>query len=221
MKTTNFACILVIVHVAMFHHFARAVGDPSETENVEFIKTNRTECVPQSYARVLLAVETNFDATLRVITGIQLPETNSAAWQPMRKLKATLWFQLLSQMDRVRDLGFHEFNPRNWPMLNLVPPGFKYDSGVDPADIKEPDIREAYQAAIDANVAVQKRLDFERNMTKKVELLDGQAVEFAKSCYKGTAEDAKELGDLLELVADPEHKGKLKQELAGILGAKK
>jgi hypothetical protein len=69
-----------------------------------------------------------------------------------RREKTMMLFKLLAVIDQNIDTNFD--NPTNFPAMNLSPPGpcgMNYPSGVDPNDIKEPEIRAQYEAALKQN----------------------------------------------------------------------
>jgi hypothetical protein len=71
-----------------------------------------------------------------------------------RREKAIMLFNLLAVIDQDIDANFDVNNPSNWAAVSLSPPGpggMRYPSGVDPNDIKEPEIRAQYEAALKQN----------------------------------------------------------------------
>jgi hypothetical protein len=71
-----------------------------------------------------------------------------------RQEKARMLFNLLAVIDQNVDPSFDLNNPKYWVAVNLVPPGtdgLRYPSGIDPNDIKEPEIRVRYEAELKEN----------------------------------------------------------------------
>jgi hypothetical protein len=74
--------------------------------------------------------------------------TDIDEWERSRltnlRLYLTVWQRLSSAIDRTFD-----FSKR--PQKNLSPPGGNYSAGISPESIREPEIRKAYEAALEEN----------------------------------------------------------------------
>ena len=176
-----------------------------------------SESLSQSYQRLAIVVGKNFKQTAETIAAIQDPSRQMPGWKNIRELKTKLWLQLLDQVDQTRNLNFDFNNHANWPFANIAPSGFRYNSGVDPAVIKEPEIRRGYEKAIDENNAIAARLDFERQLKRQDEELTATAIQYFNSAYQKTFDDANELVGHLDVVKDSKHKAELQEGLRDFL----
>src|SRR4051812_6144245 len=84
-----------------------------------------------------------------------------------RRDLAKMWLILLATLDQNRDPSYdpYPYNPTNAIALNSIAPpgrgGLRYPSGVAPRDIKEPEIREQYEAALKQNEEKAARVNFQ------------------------------------------------------------
>jgi len=70
-------------------------------------------------------------------------------WSAIRLQRATWWLRTWSRIDKEKDSNY---NPADMPALNVSPPGASgMPSGVDPAAIANPGLRNEYMKAIDQN----------------------------------------------------------------------
>jgi len=80
----------------------------------------------------------------------QAPPNPSLAL-PLARQRVASWLAILARFKRDLD---PTFNPNDKPVMRIRPPGpdgLQYAPGVDPKDVKDPAMREAYIAAIEAN----------------------------------------------------------------------
>ena len=65
------------------------------------------------------------------------------------------WFQIFRALDALKRASCDPFGRANWRYLNIAPSGFP---GMDPADVSDPQDRDAYEPAVQGN-----RIRCERN----------------------------------------------------------
>jgi hypothetical protein len=137
-----------------------------------------------------------------------------------RHLKTILWLKLLDQIDRTRDMSFDGSNPTNSVFSNIAPPidpgnpkTVLYFAGIAPSEIKEPEIREAYEEALRKNHEKYLRMDFEHQLERLDKDCTRYAVQYFNATYAKTAGDAKELVGCLDIVSDPNHREDLRKRL--------
>jgi hypothetical protein len=171
----------------------------------------------RGYEKLTSVIEENFKQSGDTIMAIPNLDRQAADWKSIRELKTKLWLQLLDQIDRARDLNFDFSDFKNGYTANVSPPDFRYNSGIDPADIKEPDVRLEYEEAIEENRAKETRLNFELQLKKQDEQLTVAVVQFCNFAYNKTSEDANELAGYLDIISDARHQAELKLELNDLL----
>lgn len=83
-----------------------------------------------------------------IIDDNHIEKLNGEALSKARSAKAKL---LLRTWKEIRSAIDPKFDFNDLPMINMAPPGGNYDSGIAPEDIKEPDVRAAYEKALADN----------------------------------------------------------------------
>ena len=114
-----------------------------------------------------------------------------------RRKKATMLFKLLAVIDQNIDTNCD--NPINLPVMNLISPGpegLKYPSEVDPNDIKEPEIRAQYEAALKQNEEKAARALFQTQLHNLDQLANIGVERFLRFNYTTSKEDQSELETL-------------------------
>ncbi|MGO8763942.1 MAG: discoidin domain-containing protein [Limisphaerales bacterium] len=115
-----------------------------------------------------------------------------------RREKTRMLFKLLAVIDQNIDTNYD--NPTNLPAMNLSPPGLggmRYPSGVDPNDIKEPEIRVQYEVALKQNEEKAARELFQtrlRNIDQSANIFAGNFLRFN---YTTSKEDQSELENVM------------------------
>ena len=78
--------------------------------------------------------------------------SSGAAWRRERGENAKLWLQVWQRLERETDPGFDINDPRNRPLLRVIPPDeTRLSPGSPPSAIKDSKLRARYEAAIAAN----------------------------------------------------------------------
>jgi hypothetical protein len=119
-----------------------------------------------------------------------------------RREKARMCFSLLAVIDQNIDTNFYSPNNTNYIIaLNLSPAGpkgMKYPSGVAPEDIKEPEVRSQYEAAIKDNEKKKARALFQTRLHKTDQLASIFVERFLRHNYTTSTEDQGELENLMK-----------------------
>jgi hypothetical protein len=116
-----------------------------------------------------------------------------------RREKASMLFKLIAVIDQNIDTNYD--NPTNWPAMNLRPAGpggMNYPSGVDPNDIKEPEIRAQYEEALKQNEEKAARELFQTRLHNIDQSANIVVESFLRYNYTTSKEDQNELENLMQ-----------------------
>jgi hypothetical protein len=156
------------------------------------------------------------ERALRTVEGMPFPGIDKTVEPAVaRRAEAKMWLTLLAAIEQSIDTNYDVNNPTNWAAVNLIPPptaeGMRYPSGVNPKDIKEPEIRAQYEAALKLNDEKIVRANFQTGV-RNIELLAVLDVErFFSTYYTTSKEDQSEVENLLhQAKLSPERTQKLK-----------
>lgn len=90
-------------------------------------------------------------AALKALASYEKPDANE--WASMRKSQAELWIRTILMIEAKSDKNF---NFDDVLQINIAPPG-PYPSGISPASIKEPELREQYEQAQATNIKEKRK----------------------------------------------------------------
>lgn len=182
---------------------AAEIGVIQSCENADFL-TN-----PINQANALLAefkktrsIE-QLDRAFRALESMPFPGVDhTVPWSAARGEQAKMWLNLLATIDQNIDTNFGVNDPQYWAAVSLTPPGtaegLRYPSGVDPKDIKEPQIRLQYEAAIKQNEEKKARCLFQTRLRNISALAGLDAERFFRAYYTSSKKDQNELGNLMQ-----------------------
>jgi hypothetical protein len=221
MRTTKWlaGCMLIMLSTcstrAQDSSFLTNLPYPRNMEKILHLEPPDMEKLLRQHQRLFRAVEDNLrDADAR-LDRIPLPSRVREGGEVVREITAGLWLGLLNQIDRLRDTNF-DFEER--VSVRAVPP-LPYDSGIDPAYVKDPDQRRAYVDLTRRNNEKLYRRYFEMRMRELDSMITCDAIRFFGYAYQKTPEDAKALSGLLESLQDQRRQTKMREELHEILKA--
>ena len=118
-----------------------------------------------------------------------------------RREKTRMLFNLLAVIDQNIDTNYDVNNPTNWAAVNLVPPGtdgLRYPSGIDPNDIKEPEVRAQYESALKQNAEKAAHGLFQTRLHNIDQSANIFAESFLRHNYTASKEDQSELENLMK-----------------------
>ncbi|MGH7941092.1 MAG: discoidin domain-containing protein, partial [Limisphaerales bacterium] len=180
---------------------AAEIGVIPVGENTDLM-TNRINRAIALLAEFQRAKSTGqLEKTFRAVEKIPEPGVDKSVPEAMaRREKAIMWFTLLAVIDQNIDTNFDVNNPINWATVELAPPGpegWKYPSGVSPNDIKEPEVRAQYEAALKQNEEKARRELFQSRL-RNIDQLATREVERFLRYYTTSKKDQSELDDLMK-----------------------
>jgi F5/8 type C domain len=139
---------------------------------------------------------------LRAVERIPPPGVDKAVpWPVARRELTQMWLKFLATMDQNLDPNFDVNNPTNWAAVELAPPGaggLRYPSGVDPNDIKEPEVRAQYEAELKENAAKAARELFQTRLRNIDQLANIDIERLLRDNYTTSKKDQSELKDLMK-----------------------
>jgi hypothetical protein len=115
-----------------------------------------------------------------------------------RREMLVLWLSVLQHIEKEID---PQFDQSDLPELNAAPPtvaGQPFDSGMSPANIKDPEARRQYEEAIEANHRKVVRYNFQINIQKWDHIFIDETKKFIRSSYSRHAGDEAELSALVD-----------------------
>lgn len=138
----------------------------------------------------------DLENAIRILEDADLFQGKAAADRLAARREVTLaWFRALNILDAAIDPAF---NPEDMPLLNVSPPGPQYSSGVDPRDIKDPEQRARYEAAIAANNKKAEAHEFQSRLRFLDERATSGVKSFVSRFYTSAPADARELHHLMD-----------------------
>jgi len=120
-----------------------------------------------------------------------------------RHVVAALWLQVGGAVDLEAD---PTFNADDVPQMNLVPPGGKYDSGIAPESIKEPEIRKEYEKALALNAQKAEKYRYQVKLKKMRSSVPDAFGRFIALAYPESAEQRTKLTRLMANYQVPDTK---------------
>ena len=199
---------------------------------VNGFQDDRIDRLSQKYAFEALAHADSFSLDLETkllafIANDLAQDTASPAavseWNKERNTKAKLWLHALQRLERETD---RNFNFSDHPTMKVMPPqGTGLPAGVAPEAIKDPKMREQYQAAIDANAKKAREYDRQYMLRHLGESFSPKAERYLVRTYAKPPFKLEELRTYLnEYLTDGsskeriinEVKKKIRQESAGV-----
>jgi hypothetical protein len=136
----------------------------------------------------------------------------------LRSAKLSSWLAILNDVDKAEDATF---DPKDVPAATVAPPPSErvvLDSGIDPASVRDPAVRKAYEDAIAANRQKAERYKLQTGLRALDERLLSRIDRYIKAEYKVTGPDplpedrrevAEAVGALIERTSRKEQLGKL------------
>jgi hypothetical protein len=126
------------------------------------------------------------------------------------------WLELVALLDRSIDPGF---NPNDFPSKQVEPPAIpgapSLEPGADPAQIRDPVARAAYERAIAANRAKTENYRVQTQLRRIGERVYPQSEIFIRRYYKAAPADQRELNEAVgRIIKDPDRKTRLSGLLA-------
>jgi len=133
----------------------------SEISNRE-VNDARLRKHAEDFAKIALSHSRMFlwehEADLVGALTYQRSSSTDSSWLQERREKTRLWLQAWRRFEEHFDAGFNINDPRNRPLLRVFPPAETgLPAGTSPSAIKDPKLREQYQAAIAENEKKSKR----------------------------------------------------------------
>lgn len=131
---------------------------------------------------------------------------------PPRQQKLRMWLKIMVSIDHNLDPSF---NINDSARMNVSPPGGAYRAGIDPKDVKDPAIRAEYEELIRKNKEKRERRHLQNGLRHINEQLMFAVERFVRKHYTSSAEDQKELDQLLRETGISEAR---KQKLKALFG---
>jgi len=150
-------------------------------------------------------------AALKALASYEKPDANE--WASMRKSQAELWIRTILMIEAKSDKNF---NFDDVLQINIAPPG-PYPSGISPASIKEPELREQYEQAQATNKRKAEKYLFQHKLKEMKSDLFTEAEKSLADLYAASPEKIEELKNLLQSYGiDKQFESKISNRLAGI-----
>ncbi len=186
------------------------------TSRAGFAETTTNAAISaQLSARLLYGVEMNYEELAGSLGAIAFFKPGEGNCERIRAAKTKLWFNLLDQIERLRDPGL-DFN--DLPTANVAPPDRRYPPGVDPCAIADLTVRKQYEEAIALNREKATRLTYELRLKQLAEHMVTLAAKDLQNGYQPTTEDRAELLKHLNANIHSESlKRAIKAKLRGLL----
>jgi hypothetical protein len=118
----------------------------------------------------------------------------NAAWREKRRDRANRWLSALRRLDEAVDSAF---DPNDTPALN-VPAPEGLPAGVAPVHIRDPELRQRYEADIESNLAKADRYAQQWRVRQLRELYEPRAIRYLARAYGTRQAESAELVQLLD-----------------------
>ena len=116
----------------------------------------------------------------------------------IRAKKLSLWLSLLNRIDRERDPAFDADDVASRSVAVPKVKGIRLRSGMDPKDIKDPNVRRQYEEALAKNTEKAKKYALQTHLLKLDERLTQRVGVYIAEAYSNAPEDTEELKSSLE-----------------------
>ena len=117
------------------------------------------------------------------------PSRRSPSWKTDRDTKCKIWIQMLDQIAKEQDPNFDFNDARNLYTAHVSLPNFPYPSGINPLEIKEPDLRARYEAAIAENHVKAERYNLQYFLANQDKIAKLMFIYYVRRYYDQTPED--------------------------------
>jgi len=194
----NIRLFLIITAIGL--GLTGASGEDGEKQPMNKLTIKELEVQSQDILNDLKTFKEREDiqSLTKAITALKALESyersNTNEWASVRKSQAELWVRAIQMIDAKSDIDF-DFD--NAPEINIAAPG-PYPSGISPASIKEPKLREQYEQAIAANKIRRAKYEFQRKLKAIKSGIFKEAEEALVALYAASPEKVDELKKLLQ-----------------------
>lgn len=194
----NIRLFLIITAIGLV--LTGASGEAGEQQSMKKLTVKELEVHSKDILNDLKAFKEREDiqaltkaiAALKALESYERPDANE--WASVRKSQAELWVRAIQMIDAKSD---RDFNFDDVPEMNIAAPG-PYPSGISPASIKEPELREQYEQAIAANKRKANKYLFQHELKAIKSGIFKEAKEYLVALYAAFPEAVGELKDILQ-----------------------
>jgi hypothetical protein len=166
----------------------------------EFEKKNNIDDL-QEAADILASVSTTFERYFRT--------------EPKERGEILAsWLRIINLIDNNLDPAF---DPADVPAISVLPPGqagLQYGSGTKPEDIKDPELKKQFEAALEENRRKSEAYAFQTGMRRLNGSVTPNVISFLRQCYASTQKDRESCeAALMSVIKNPKRAAALREEL--------
>jgi len=153
--------------------------------------------VLEDHAELPVGLEMDMVSLLQEVEEYRLGSALLADWTQDRRERVEYLRKFVERVNRDYDPYFDFGDLKNQPLGNVCVPAPNYMCGIRPEDVKEPEVRKRYQAAIDANAAKAKKYNYQLLLGRINERLPKFVDQFVIGMYSQKPKNLNELERVL------------------------
>jgi hypothetical protein len=141
-----------------------AIGLSGSAEGQEIPSNAHRVAIAQRLISAFRATRSldTIEAAMNALSGFNMRYETAATCVATRRETARSWTTLISAINEARDPTFDVTDESQLPTANVDVPGpSQYPSGTDPSDVKDPQVRAAYERLIAENSQKTRRLNYQ------------------------------------------------------------